>query len=152
MLTALTNRQYRYLWGGQATSHLRDQFHLVALPWLVLAVTHDPLQLGLVLAVAGIPRAALMLFGGAVADRISPRLVMLVSDLLRFLITGTLVLATFTAQVQIWMIYGSWGPRSPARSSPSSPEPDRRRATWKASVSLSPSTLPRLPSRPSACG
>jgi MFS family permease len=106
MFTALKNREYRYLWGGQAISHLGDQFHLVALPWLVLAVTHDPLQLGLVLAVAGIPRAVFMLFGGAVADRISPRLVMLVSDLLRFLITGTLVFAIFTAQVQLWMIYG----------------------------------------------
>ena len=54
MLTALKNREYRYLWGGQAISHLGDQFHLVALPWLVLAVTHDPLQLGLVLAAAGL--------------------------------------------------------------------------------------------------
>lgn len=105
MRTALKNREYRYLWGGQAISHLGDQFHLVALPWLVLALTHDPFQLGLVLAVAGLPRAILMLVGGAVADRISPRLVMLVSDLLRFLITGTLVFAILTAQVQVWMIY-----------------------------------------------
>ncbi|HEY3339220.1 MAG TPA: MFS transporter [Propionicimonas sp.] len=106
MLTALKNREYRYLWGGQAISHLGDQFHLVALPWLVLATTHDPLQLGLVLAVAGVPRAILMLVGGAVADRISPRLVMLVSDLLRFLIAGALAVAVFAGQVQLWMIYG----------------------------------------------
>ncbi len=106
MLTALKNREYRYLWGGQAISHLGDQFHLVALTWLVLAVTHDPLQLGLVLAVAGIPRAVLMLAGGAIADRLSPRLVMLTSDLIRFLISGAVVLAIFTGQIQLWMIYG----------------------------------------------
>ncbi len=106
MLTALKNREYRYLWAGQAISHLGDQFHLVALPWLVLAVTHDPLQLGLVLAAAGIPRAVLMLAGGAIADRVSPRVVMLVSDLLRFLIAGALAAEILTGQVELWMIYG----------------------------------------------
>jgi MFS family permease len=106
MLTALKNRDYRYLWGGQAISHLGDQFHLVALTWLVLAVTHDPLQLGLVLAVAGIPRAVLMLAGGAIADRLSPRMVMLVSDLIRLVIAAAMVFAIFTGQVQLWMIYG----------------------------------------------
>jgi MFS family permease len=106
MLTALKNREYRYLWGGQAISHLGDQFHLVALTWLVLAVTHDPLQLGLVLAVAGVPRAILMLAGGAIADRLSPRMVMLFSDLVRLVVAAAVVFAIFTGQVQLWMIYG----------------------------------------------
>lgn len=55
MRTVLSRREYRLLWLGQAVSHLGDQFHLIALPWLVLAVTGDPLQLGLVLAAAGVP-------------------------------------------------------------------------------------------------
>ncbi len=106
MLTALKNREYRYLWSGQAISHLGDQFHLVALPWLVLAVTHDPLQLGLVLAAAGVPRAVLMLAGGAIADRVSPRAVMLVSDVVRFLIAAALAAEILTGGVALWMIYG----------------------------------------------
>ena len=65
MLGTLKTRDYRMLWIGQSISHLGDQFHLIALPWLVLSLTHDPFQLGLVLALAGIPRAAMMLFGGA---------------------------------------------------------------------------------------
>ena len=43
MLKTLTNREFRLLWLGQAVSHLGDQFHLIALPWLVLALTGDPL-------------------------------------------------------------------------------------------------------------
>ncbi len=105
MLTSLKNRDYRYLWSGQAISHLGDQFHMVALPWLVLAVTHDPMQLGLVLAAAGIPRALLMLYGGAIADRFSPRAIMLVSDVLRFAITATATVLIFTDAIQVWMIY-----------------------------------------------
>jgi len=64
MIAAFKNRDYRLLFAGQSISHLGDQFHLIALPWLVLALTRDPLQLGGVLAVAGIPRALLMLVGG----------------------------------------------------------------------------------------
>ena len=71
MLSTLKTRDYRLLWIGQGISHLGDQFHLIALPWLVLTLTHDPFQLGLVLALAGIPRAAVMLIGGAFAFSVS---------------------------------------------------------------------------------
>ena len=105
MFAALKTREYRLLWIGQGISHLGDQFHLIALPWLVLTLTHDPLQLGLVLALAGIPRAAVMLIGGAFADRHSPRLIMLVSDALRFVIAGALAVSILTGSVQLWMVY-----------------------------------------------
>lgn len=105
MLKTLKNREFRLLWLGQAVSHLGDQFHLIALPWLVLALTGDPLQLGLVMALAGIPRALVMLFGGAIADRISPRLLMIGSDILRFGIAAGVAVAVATGTVQLWMIY-----------------------------------------------
>ena len=105
MLSALKNRDYRLLWIGQSISHLGDQFHLVALPWLVLTLTKDPLQLGLVMAAAGIPRAGLMLLGGAWADRFSPRGIMLVSDLGRFALTAALAVAIVSGQAQLWMVY-----------------------------------------------
>ena len=105
MLAALKTRDFRLLWGGQAVSFVGDQFHLIALPWLVLTLTHDPVQLGIVLALAGIPRAALMLLGGAYADRHSPRTIMLVSDLSRLALVIVLAGATLTGSVQMWMIY-----------------------------------------------
>jgi len=105
MLAVLKTRDYRLLWIGQGVSHLGDQFHLIALPWLVLTLTHDPLQLGLVLAVAGVPRALLMLVGGALADRRSPRTIMLVSDGLRFALAAVLAVVVLTGTVQIWMVY-----------------------------------------------
>ena len=105
MLGTLKTRNYRMLWIGQSISHLGDQFHLIALPWLVLSLTHDPFQLGLVLALAGVPRAAVMLFGGAFADRHSPRLIMLVSDVLRFLLVGGLSATVLTGGIRLWMVY-----------------------------------------------
>lgn len=99
------NRDYMLLWSGQGISHLGDAFHTVALPWLVLAITHDPLQLGIVLALAGIPRALLMLVGGVFADRHSPRAIMLISDTLRLVIVGTLAAMILTGNVRMWMVY-----------------------------------------------
>jgi MFS family permease len=105
MFAALKTRDYRLLWLGQGISHLGDQFELIALPWLVLTITHDPLQLGFVLALAGIPRALLMLIGGAFADRHSPRTIMLISDVLRCGLAGVFAFTVLTGTVQIWMVY-----------------------------------------------
>ncbi len=105
MLSAFKTRDYRLLFAGQGISALGDQFNLIALPWLVLTLTHDPFQLGLVLAIAGIPRALLMLVGGAWADRHSPRTIMLVSDVLRFGLAAALATAILAGVAQMWMVY-----------------------------------------------
>ena len=60
---------FRWLAAGGAISALGDQFTLIALPWLVLALTHDPLALGGVLAALSAPRAVFLLVGGAIVDR-----------------------------------------------------------------------------------
>ena len=76
-VSPLARRDFRLLLGGSAISALGDQFTLVALPWLVLKLTGNPAALGLVLATAALPRAAFVLIGGAVVDRLSPRRVLL---------------------------------------------------------------------------
>eukprot|EP01032_Pedospumella_encystans_P028683 gene28683-32397_t len=47
---------------------LGDQFTMLALPWLVLTMTKDPLALGLVIAIMSVPRAVFMLIGGAIVQ------------------------------------------------------------------------------------
>jgi MFS family permease len=105
MLRVMSISNFRLLFAGSATSLLGDQFALIAVPWLVLKLTGDPLVLGINLALEGIPRAVFMLLGGAVTDRISPRLVMLASDLARLVITSLMVIAVFSGRVEIWMVY-----------------------------------------------
>ena len=99
-------RDFRLLFAGTATSLLGDQLVLIATPWLVLQLTGDPLALGIVLALEGIPRAAFMLIGGALTDRYAPRRVMLISDIVRFGLTAAMAAAVLTGNVQMWMIYG----------------------------------------------
>ena len=105
MARVMSLRDFRLLFAGTSTSLLGDQFALIATPWLTLQLTGDPLALGIVLALEGFPRALFMLLGGAVTDRISPRMVMLVSDFIRLALTGLMALAIFTGSVQMWMVY-----------------------------------------------
>ncbi len=105
MLKVFSLRDFRLLFAGSTTSLLGDQFAFIATPWLVLKMTGDPLALGIVLALEGVPRAIFMLLGGAITDRLSPRLIMLISDGIRFILTALMALVVLTGTVQMWMIY-----------------------------------------------
>jgi MFS family permease len=106
MKQVLAIRDFMLLWIGQATSMLGDQFYSIAGAWLVLKMTGDPLALGLVLALGGIPRAIFTVIGGAITDRISPRQIMLITDVVRLLLSALMAVQVFTGTLQIWMIYG----------------------------------------------
>jgi len=84
----LGTRNFRLLSAGQLASTVGDYCYAVALPWLVLSTHGSPVLLGGVLACYGIPRAALITVGGSLADRISPRLLMLCSDAARCVLTA----------------------------------------------------------------
>jgi hypothetical protein len=104
-LALLRNRNFRRLWAGEAISLLGDQFYLIALPWLVLQLTGEALAVGVVLALAGVPRALFMLVGGALTDRFSPRTVMLASNLLRMALVALLSGLVIGGLIQLWMLY-----------------------------------------------
>jgi len=90
---------------GEGISLLGDQFYLIALPWLVLALTGDALAVGTVLATVGIPRALFMLVGGALTDRFTPRRLMINSNLARMALTALLAILIATNLIQLWMLY-----------------------------------------------
>ena len=91
----LGNRSFLLLSGGQLASTIGDLCYAVALPWLVLSNHGGTVLLGAVLACYGVPRTVLIPVGGILADRIGPRLVMLIADVGRcVLVTALVVVAT----------------------------------------------------------
>ena len=105
MVQPLRQRDFRAVWVGETVSMLGDQFYLVALPWLALALTGSSLALGLVLMAAAIPRAALMLVGGAVVDRYEPRAIMIASSAARAALVAALAVLVWTDAVELWHLY-----------------------------------------------
>ncbi len=81
----LRNPDYRLWLIGGTISLLGDQFYLVALPWLVLQQTGSAVAMGAIMMAGAIPRALLMLMGGAVSDRVSARKIMMATATARTL-------------------------------------------------------------------
>ena len=104
--TVFASGPFRLLWGGTTLSLFGDFFSYIAVAWLVLQLTGSSLALGTVLVVQALPRAVLMVVGGALADRFTPRLTMLGSMALRAVFVGPLALLVLIGRVQLWQVYG----------------------------------------------
>ena len=100
----LAVRDFRLLWSGETVSLLGDQFHFVALAWLVLQVTGSGFALGTVLLASQIPRAITLLIGGALSDRLPARSLLLASNLIRAGLSAAIALLIFGAAVQLWQL------------------------------------------------
>jgi MFS family permease len=96
---------FRNLWLGATISLLGDQFYLVALLWLILQLTGSKLALGTLLMVAAVPRAVLMLVGGAVIDRFSARRVLMATAAARAVLVGGVAVLVGLHRVQMWELY-----------------------------------------------
>ncbi len=105
LLRPLQTRDFRLLFGGETISLLGDQFHFIALAWLALQLTGSGLALGTVLMVAAVPRIAFMLVGGASSDRMSPRTLMIVSNVVRGVTVAVLATLVLSGHAALWQLY-----------------------------------------------
>jgi MFS family permease len=80
----------RLLVGGQAASTIGDGCYAVALPWYVLTGHGGAAALGITLIAYGVGRAVAIPAGGLLCDRLGPRRVLLVVDVLRAALIGGL--------------------------------------------------------------
>ncbi len=82
-----------------------SQMWFVALTWLLLELTDSGLAIGTVLMVGAIPRALLMLVGGAAADRFSAPAIMRAAALvMAVVVSGTTALILGEA-IALWHLY-----------------------------------------------
>jgi MFS family permease len=93
------------VWTGTVVSSTGDEITLLALPWLVLQMTHSPFQLGIVAALRNLPFLLFTLIAGVYADRWDRRRIMLAADLLRFASLATIPIAALLGVLTIVQIY-----------------------------------------------
>ena len=103
--SVLSSSPFRKLWAATMLSLFGDFFSYIAMAWLVLQLTGSSLALGTVLVVQALPRAILMVVGGAVSDRLSARLTMIGSMGLRAAFVAPLAFLVLTGHVQMWEVY-----------------------------------------------
>ncbi|HEX4863259.1 MAG TPA: MFS transporter [Acidimicrobiales bacterium] len=125
------SRSFRWVWSGEAISMLGDMSYEVVFAWLVLTVTGSPAALAGVLLATTIPRGLLLLVGGAITDRVSPRLVMLGSHLVRGVAVGPLAALGAAGDLEVWHLYAVGVTAGVAEA-----------FFWPASGSIIPSLVP----------
>jgi len=103
--SVFSNRDFLLLFSGSSLSAIGDTFTLVALPWLVLKLTHDPAAVGLTALMTALPRALFMFVGGAVVDRMSARRVLLISRAINAAFVAALAVLVVTGAIQMWEVY-----------------------------------------------
>ncbi len=94
---------FRRFYAGYAASLLGTQLSSVAIAFAVLGDGGTPTGLGLVFAAGIVPMIAFALGGGAVADRLGRRPVMLTADLVRCGAQGGLAVALLTGRPPLWL-------------------------------------------------
>ena len=99
----LNNPNFIYLWIGQAISAIGDYFTLLAIPLFVNRLTGSVLLVGLSFIVTALPALVLGPIAGVFVDRLDRRKVMIVSDVLRGVLT--LSLLTIRDASQVWIVY-----------------------------------------------
>lgn len=100
----LADRNFALFCGGQSISKLGNGVYQVGLAWSVYRLTGSTAVMGLILAVSTIPQLALVLFGGAAADRLPRRTVILVADCTAALVTLGLAGAAGARDLSVPMI------------------------------------------------
>lgn len=101
-LAPLAERNFRFLWIGQAVSAVGDALVPVALAFATLQIAHTASALGLVLALSTTARIVVLPIGGVWADRLPRQLVMLSSDAVRALVYGIASALLLSGRAQLW--------------------------------------------------
>lgn len=104
---ALELPTYRLLWYGGVFSFLAVQMQVVARAALAYDLTGTNASLGVVMFWFGVPMLLLTPLGGVAADRISKRLVILVSQWLLILSSALLAGALLLDVIEFWMLPAS---------------------------------------------
>jgi MFS family permease len=87
---ALSSRPFRLYFAGQVASASGTFLQQTAIGWLVLRLTGSAAELGLVLAVGGVPSLLFGPWGGTVADRVNLRLLLIGTQTAYGLLAGLL--------------------------------------------------------------
>jgi len=99
------NRPFLILSLGRLISQFGDKLYLLALPWLVLELTHSALYSSITFALETIPAVLLAPFIGVYVDRKTRKGVMIGADFIRGLVIGAITLLSFTGKIEMVYIY-----------------------------------------------
>lgn len=101
---ALTHRNFRLFFFGQAISLIGTWMQSVAQGWLVLEITNSPFYVGFVSALGSLGVLLFTLYGGVVADRTDKRRIIVITQSLSMLPALLLAVLVWTHTVTVGQV------------------------------------------------
>jgi MFS family permease len=99
------DRNFRWHVAGSFANMIGDQFTILALPWLVIQTTGDPLKVGVVIGASAAPRLIFLLFGGAIVDHYSAKQVLFVGRIFNAVLLCGFGVAVAVGRAPLSLIY-----------------------------------------------
>ena len=103
-LTALKHKQFLKFWLGSFPSVGATQLQVMGLGWLVYELSESSLMLGILGAAAGCPAIVTTLFGGAIADQIDRRKLLLITSISTAALLALLAYLDGMDIVKVWHV------------------------------------------------
>ena len=100
--TSLRTPNYRWFWLGSLASFAGLQMQIIARGWLVWEMTGSELALGIVSFAFGIPIFLFSIFGGAVADRVNKRNLLIATQAFNVIITLVIAILITMNMIELW--------------------------------------------------
>ena len=100
------SREFRLLYAGQTVSFVGGMLTYVAIPYQVYQLSHSSLYVGLLGTAQLVPLLLAALLGGAMADSLDRRRMLLVAELVLAVCSGALLLNSVVARPNLWLLFG----------------------------------------------
>ena len=101
----LRHRDFRNLWLGQAVSTLGAEIGTVAIPYQVYTLTHSTALVGLLGLASLIPLLVVPLIGGAIADALDRRTVLLRTETGLTVVAALFLVNALLPHPQVWLLF-----------------------------------------------
>ncbi|MEU4200962.1 MFS transporter [Streptomyces sp. NPDC039022] len=105
MFRSLRVRNYRLFATGQVVSNTGTWMQRIAQDWLVVSITGSSAAVGITTALQFLPMLLFGLYGGVIADRVSKRKLLLVTQASMGLTGLVLAVLTLSGHVTVWHVY-----------------------------------------------
>jgi MFS family permease len=99
------SRDFRLLYAASGVSGLGSHLTYVTIPFQVAALTHAPLAVGALGACELVPLLFMTFVGGALADYLDRRRLVLAGELAMTALTAALLLNTFAGRPEVWVLF-----------------------------------------------
>src|SRR5580765_6033571 len=99
------HRDFRNLWLGQAVSTIGAEIGVVAVPYQVYTLTHSTAMVGLLGLASLIPLLVVPLIGGAIADALDRRTVLLRTETGMAFVAALFLGNSLLAHPRVWLLF-----------------------------------------------